>query len=66
MSLVAALCVGLTGVATGWSSGAVGAHGIRAVVLQEKVFPPMIVMLVFAGAGGMYGLILGLICAAQK
>jgi len=55
------LACGLSGLAAGIAIGIVGDAGARANAANEKVFTPMIVILVFAEALGIFGLIIGII-----
>jgi len=55
------LACGLSGLAAGIAIGIVGDAGVRANAANEKVFTPMIVILVFAEALGIFGLIIGII-----
>jgi V-type H+-transporting ATPase proteolipid subunit len=59
--LAAGLCCGLSGLAAGMAIGIVGDAGVRAVGQQEKLFVGMILILIFAEALGLYGLIVALI-----
>ena len=63
--LAAGLCCGLSGMAAGMAIGIVGDAGVRAVGQQEKLFVGMILILIFAEALGLYGLITSLskLCA---
>ena len=63
--LAAGLCCGLSGLAAGAAIGIVGDAGVRAVAQQRKVYVGMVLMLIFAEALGLYGLIVGLILAAK-
>eukprot|EP00904_Undaria_pinnatifida_P008849 jgi/Undpi1/5094/HiC_scaffold_19.g08446.m1 len=49
------------GLAAGMSIGIVGDAGVRAIGQQEKLFVGMILILIFAEALGLYGLIVALI-----
>lgn len=60
------LACGLSGLAAGIAIGIVGDAGVRAHAVQIKVFTPMIVILVFAEALGIFGLIIGIIAVSQK
>ncbi|CAK4195915.1 unnamed protein product [Aphanomyces euteiches] len=64
--LAAGLCCGLSGLAAGMAIGVVGDAGVRAVGQQEKLFVGMILILIFAEALGLYGLIVALILATKK
>jgi V-type H+-transporting ATPase 16kDa proteolipid subunit len=57
----AGLAVGLSGLAAGMAIGIVGDAGVRATAQQPKLFVGMILILIFAEALGLYGLIVGLI-----
>lgn len=60
------LACGLSGLAAGIAIGIVGDAGVRANAANEKVFTPMIVILVFAEALGIFGLIIGIISVSLK
>merc|ERR1719178_458434 len=64
--LSAGLCCGLSGLAAGMANGVVGDAGVRAVGQQEKLFVIMILILIFAEALGLYGLIVALILSQQS
>jgi len=64
--LSAGLCCGLSGLAAGMAIGVVGDAGVRAVGQQEKLFVGMILILIFAEALGLYGLIVALILSQQN
>lgn len=59
--LGAGLSVGLSGLAAGMAIGIVGDAGVRATAQQSKLFVGMILILIFAEALGLYGLIVALI-----
>jgi V-type H+-transporting ATPase proteolipid subunit len=59
------LSVGLSGLAAGMAIGIVGDAGVRATAQQPKLFVGMILILIFAEALGLYGLIVGLILTAK-
>jgi V-type H+-transporting ATPase proteolipid subunit len=59
--LAAGLCCGLSALAAGLCIGIVGDAGVRAIGQQEKLFVSMILILIFAEALGLYGLIIALI-----
>jgi F0F1-type ATP synthase membrane subunit c/vacuolar-type H+-ATPase subunit K len=63
--LAAGLCCGLSGLAAGMAIGVVGDAGVRAVGQQEKLFVIMILILIFAEALGLYGLIVALILSQK-
>merc|ERR1719199_1867512 len=62
--LSAGLCVGLSSLAAGLAIGIVGDAGVRANAQEPKLFVGMILILIFAEALGLYGLIVGLVVAA--
>jgi len=64
--LSAGLCCGLSGLSAGMAIGVVGDAGVRAVGQQEKLFVGMILILIFAEALGLYGLIVALILSQQS
>jgi len=64
--LGAGLAVGLSGLAAGMAIGIVGDAGVRAVGQQEKLFVGMILILIFAEALGLYGLIVALILSQNS
>ena len=63
--LAAGLCCGLSALAAGMAIGIVGDAGVRAVGQQEKLFVGMVLILIFAEALGLYGLIVALILAGD-
>eukprot|EP01114_Cavostelium_apophysatum_P006024 TRINITY_DN17221_c0_g1_i1.p1 TRINITY_DN17221_c0_g1~~TRINITY_DN17221_c0_g1_i1.p1 ORF type:complete len:156 (+),score=27.02 TRINITY_DN17221_c0_g1_i1:77-544(+) len=60
LSLSAGLSTGLSCLAAGMAIGIVGDAGVRAVGQQPKLFTAMVLILIFAEALGIYGLIIGL------
>jgi len=63
--LGAGLSVGLSGLAAGMAIGIVGDAGVRATAQQPKLFVGMILILIFAEALGLYGLIVALILSTK-
>jgi len=59
--LGAGLAAGLAALAAGMAIGVVGDSCVRAYGKQDKIFVAMILMLIFAEALGLYGLIISLI-----
>jgi len=55
------MCCGLSSMAAGVAIGVVGDAGVRALGLQDKIFVGMMLILIFAEALGLYGLIIALI-----
>ena len=64
--LAAGLCCGLAGLAAGVAIGIVGDAGVRATALQPRLFVAMILILIFAEALGLYGLIVALILSQKS
>jgi len=56
---------GLSGLAAGMAIGIVGDAGVRATAQQPKLFVGMILILIFAEALGLYGLIVALIMSSS-
>merc|ERR1719201_675616 len=64
--LGAGLTVGLSAMAAGYAIGVVGDVGVRCNALaQGRLFVGMILILIFAEALGLYGLIVGLVVASS-
>jgi len=63
-SLAAGLCCGISGLGAGMAIGIVGDAGVRAVGQQEKLYVGMILILIFAEALGLYGLIVALVLSS--
>jgi len=59
--LFAGLAVGLSGLASGYCMGVVGRTGMIAVSRQPRLYIGILLILIFAEAIGLYGLIIGLI-----
>jgi V-type H+-transporting ATPase proteolipid subunit len=55
MHLACGLSVGLTGLAAGYCIGIVGDKGVRAYMLQSRVFVGMVLILIFGEVLGLYG-----------
>jgi len=64
--LASGLSCGLSGLAAGMAIGIVGDAGVRANGQQPKLFVGMILILIFAEALGLYGLIVALILSQKK
>ena len=54
-------CVGISGLAAGMAIGIVGDAGTRAIGQQPSLFVPNLLILIFAEALALYGLIVALI-----
>jgi len=65
-ALGAGLSVGLAGLAAGMAIGIVGDAGVRATAQQPKLFVGMILILIFAEALALYGLIVALILSTKS
>lgn len=57
MHLACGLSVGLTGLAAGYCIGVVGDKGVRAYMLQSRVFVGMVLILIFGEVLGLYGFV---------
>merc|ERR1712025_935883 len=62
--LGAGMTVGMSALAAGLAIGIVGDAGVRANAQQPRLFVGMILILIFAEALGLYGLIVGLVVAS--
>merc|ERR1711934_1180609 len=65
-ALSAGMCCGLAGLSAGLAIGVVGDAGVRANARQPKLFVGIILILIFAEALGLYGLIVALILQSNK
>merc|ERR1712139_743721 len=65
-ALAAGLCCGMVGLSAGIAIGIVGDAGVRANARQEKLFIGVILILIFAEALGLYGLIVALILSGNQ
>merc|ERR1711908_198572 len=63
--LSAGLCCGMAGLSAGIAIGIVGDAGVRANARQPKLFVGVILILIFAEALGLYGLIVSLILSGN-
>jgi V-type H+-transporting ATPase proteolipid subunit len=63
--LGAGLTVGMSSLAAGMAIGIVGDAGVRANARQPKLFVGVILILIFAEALGLYGLIVALILSSN-
>jgi len=63
--LASGLACGLSGLAAGMAIGIVGDAGVRANAHQPKLFTGMILILIFAEALALYGLIVGIILSSS-
>ena len=59
--LSAGLCCGLSSLASGLAIGVAGEAGVKAFAQTEHVFVGLILVLIFAEAIGLYGLIVAII-----
>merc|ERR1739848_892709 len=64
--LASGLACGLSGLAAGMAIGIVGDAGVRANAQQPKLFVGMILILIFAEALALYGLIVGIILSGKS
>jgi len=61
--MASGLCCGLSSLGAGMAIGFVGDAGVRANAQQEAVFVGMVLILIFAEALGLYGMIVAIILA---
>ena len=61
--LAAGLCCGLSSLGAGLAIGIGGDAGVRALGQEDRIFVGMMLILIFAEALGLYGLIVSLILA---
>lgn len=64
--LAAGLCCGGSCVAAGLTIGIVGDIAVRKIAKQERLFAGMLLILIFAEAIALYGMILGIMVASRK
>jgi len=62
--LAAGLSCGLSSLGAGFAIGICGDAGVRANGQQPKLYVPMVIMLIFGEALGLYGMIVGVILAS--
>jgi len=62
--LAAGVCCGFSGLASGMAIGVVGDVGVRMNAIQPKLFVGMILILIFAEAIGLFGLIVAIIMSS--
>eukprot|EP01017_Pseudomicrothorax_dubius_P001128 TRINITY_DN0_c360_g1_i5.p1 TRINITY_DN0_c360_g1~~TRINITY_DN0_c360_g1_i5.p1 ORF type:complete len:163 (-),score=34.46 TRINITY_DN0_c360_g1_i5:142-630(-) len=62
--LASGLCCGLSSLAAGLAIGVVGDAGVRGNAQQDKVYVGMLLILIFAEALGLYGLIIAIILSS--
>merc|ERR1711934_65177 len=65
-ALAAGLCCGIAGLSAGIAIGIVGDASVRANARQPKLFVGVILILIFAEALGLYGLIVALILSGNS
>ena len=59
------LCCGLSSLASGLAIGVIGEHTVKAYAQTEGIYVGMIIMLIFAEAIGLYGLIIAIIMGSS-
>ena len=59
--MASGLCCGLSSLASGFAIGVVGEHGVRAYAMNEDFYVGLILILIFAEAIGLFGLIIAII-----
>jgi len=63
--LAAGLTVGLCGMSSGMAIGIIGDSGVRGFGQQPKLYVGMVLVLIFAEALGLFGLIIGLLLTTK-
>ena len=63
--LGAGLACGLSSLAAGYAIGTVGDVGVRAYAQQEKIFIGLVLVLIFAEAIGLFGMIVAIIVVSK-
>jgi len=63
--LCAGLTVGLCGMASGMAIGIIGDSGVRGFGQQPRLYVGMVLVLIFAEALGLFGLIIGLLMSSK-
>ena len=58
--------MGFSGLAAGLAIGIVGDAGVRAIGLEPRFFVGLILILIFAGVPGLYGLIVALVLSTNS
>ena len=59
--MASGLCCGLSALASGYAIGVAGEHSVRANAVNEEFYVGMILILIFAEAIGLFGLIISII-----
>jgi V-type H+-transporting ATPase proteolipid subunit len=59
--LASGLCCGASALASGYAIGVVGEHSVRTNAINEEFYVGMILILIFAEAIGLFGLIIAII-----
>ena len=59
------LSVGLSGLGAGMAIGIVGDSGVRATAQQPRMYVPMVLILIFSEALGLYGLIVAILLSTK-
>ena len=63
--LCAGLCCGFSSMAAGYAIGIVGDMGVRYTAQQSRLFLGMLLILIFAEAIGLYGMILAIVVSTK-
>ena len=61
----AGLCCGFSSLAAGYAIGLVGDAGVRAYAQQEKLFIGLVLVLIFAEAIGLFGMIVAIMVVSK-
>ena len=66
LDLSAGLTTGFCGLGAGLTIGIAGDAGVRAVAQQPRMYVPMVLILIFGEALGLYGIIISLLLATRS
>lgn len=64
--LAAGLCCGLSGLAAGMAIGVVGDAGVRSAAQQPQMYIGVVLILIFAEALALFGMILGIVLQGKQ
>lgn len=65
LDLGSGLTTGLCGLGAGMAIGIVGDSGVRATAQQPRMYVPMVLILIFSEALGLYGLIVSILLSTK-
>jgi len=65
-NLASGLCCGFSGLAAGYAIGITGEYGTKANGIESRLFVPMVLILIFGEALGLFGLIIAIVLSQTK